>query len=202
LLPYIYSCAWEGHLFGRPVMRPLFLHFADDEGSYHVQDQFMLGYFVLVAPILRRVRHRSLYVPPGRWYDFLTDEEYEGPGYHRVIVPLDRIPILVRAGAIIPTLDGIPALDEEPFRLVNLEVWPGECVSQWYDLSRRVQLTLKQSRGGILLQGSDEGRTYRIVPRGPIAGAECRVEGATDVRMTDGLTSFKATGPFKVLIRS
>ncbi len=202
LLPYIYSCAWEGHLFGWPVMRPLFLHFAADEGSYHVQDQFMLGYFVLVAPVLGRVRERSLYVPPGTWYDFLTDEEYVGPGYHVVRVPLERIPILVRAGAIIPTLDGIPTLDEEPFSLVNLEVWPGDCVSRWYDLAGCVRLTLSQSQGRILLRGSDEGRTYRIVPRGPIDAAECQVEGGSDVRMTHGLTSFRANGPFEVLIRS
>ncbi len=201
LLPYIYSCAWEGHLSGLPVMRPLFLEFPEDEGSYHADDQFMLGDRILVAPILERVPRRKLYLPPGRWFDFLTNREYEGPGYHEVPAPIARLPLLVREGAILPTLCGVPRLEEERFTDVNLEVWPGTGGVTWHDLGGPVELTLRAAGTGFAVEGEDEARVYTVVPRGPLVGSCCRAEGEVEP-VPDRPATFKALGRFRITLRS
>jgi alpha-D-xyloside xylohydrolase len=201
LLPYIYSCAWEGSFGGLPVMRPLLLEFPEDEGSYHVEDQFMLGSRILVGPILGRARRRQVYLPPGRWFDFLTDREYEGPGYHDMPAPIERLPLLTREGTILPTLYGVPRLGEERFTAVNLEVWPGAGDFTWHDLGGPVELTLRPTATGFEMRGRDERRLYTVVPRGPLALARCEVAGEAET-VSHPPRAFRAKGSFKVTIRS
>jgi alpha-D-xyloside xylohydrolase len=201
LLPYIYSCAWEGHLLGLPVMRPLFLEFPEDEGSHYVEDQFMLGDRILVAPVLSRTRHRAVYLPPGRWFDLLTDREYRGPGYHDVPAPIQKIPILVRDGTILPTLKDVPLLEEDRFAAVRLEVWPGAGSLTWHDVGGPVTLTSQLMPAGWVIRGRDQGRLYTIVPRGPLAQGRCHVAGEAEA-VSGPLATFRAKGDFTITIRS
>jgi alpha-D-xyloside xylohydrolase len=199
LLPYVYSCAWEGHLRGLPFMRPLFLEFPDDEGSYHVEDQFMLGSRILVAPILDRARRRRVYLPPGRWFDFLTDRAYRGPGYQNMAAPIGRLPLVVREGTILPTLRDVPRLEEERFRDINLEVWPGVGSFRWHDLGGPVDLAVFPAAAGSVVKGRDVERLYTVVPRGPLAGAKCKAEGEVGM-VPNRPGAFRALGSFTVTL--
>ncbi len=104
-LPYLYQAFLEASRSGTPVMRPLFMEFPDDEETYGLSDQFLFGKDVLVAPILRpSVRHRAVYLPQGSWYDYWTDDQYEGGRHYVVEAPLNRLPLFIRSGAIIPQI--------------------------------------------------------------------------------------------------
>jgi len=104
LLPYIYSLFYEHYLKGYPPVRPLFFEFQDDEETYSIDDEFMLGEALLVAPILREgARGREVYLPStSLWYDFWSGEMLEETGWTYAEAPLDRIPLYVKAGAVIP----------------------------------------------------------------------------------------------------
>ena len=81
---------------GMPVVRPLFLEYPDDPNAYHDELEYMLGPYLLVAPVFNPEGRCRYYLPPGPWYDFWSDERLEGPAHRRVTVPLDRIPLFVR----------------------------------------------------------------------------------------------------------
>ena len=105
LFPYIFSYAAKASDTGVPVMRHLFLHYPSNPDVYGLDYQYLLGEELLVAPVIEEgAREREMYLPHGTWYDFWTDEMYEGPGWETVPAPLRRIPLFVRGGAIIPVL--------------------------------------------------------------------------------------------------
>ncbi|MBN1483462.1 MAG: alpha-glucosidase [Chloroflexia bacterium] len=103
LLPYLYTLAWQAGQSGAPLVRPLFWPAGDDPDLWDVDDAFFLGDALLAAPVLEEgARSRSLTLPAGRWYDFWDDESREGPAVIELPAPLERIPLLVRAGSVLP----------------------------------------------------------------------------------------------------
>ncbi len=103
LVPYIYSLAWQTHQTGIPMIRPLFWNHPNEQNLWGVDDAFLLGDNLLVAPVLEAdTRTRKITLPPGEWLDFWTDQIYQGPSEVEIEVDLEHIPLLVRAGAILP----------------------------------------------------------------------------------------------------
>lgn len=102
-LTYIYNLMRESHLRGTPVVRPLFYHFHDDPNTYNINDQFLLGEGVMVCPVLRpRTGHRQVYLPEGLWFDYWSGQTIRGGRYLVCEAPLDKLPLFVRAGTILP----------------------------------------------------------------------------------------------------
>ena len=103
LLPYLTTLFHEAATTGAPIMRPLFWHYLDDLAAREIEDQFLLGRDLLVAPVyIERASTRRLYLPAGEWVSFWSGERYQGPGWIEVCVPLDELPLFVRGGAILP----------------------------------------------------------------------------------------------------
>jgi alpha-glucosidase (family GH31 glycosyl hydrolase) len=103
LLPYITQEAAHAAANGTPLMRPLFLDAPDDPVVWSIEDQFMFGRSLLVAPVMEEgATRRELYLPAGEWVDFWDGSTYPGEGWITVDAPWDRIPVFVRAGAVIP----------------------------------------------------------------------------------------------------
>jgi alpha-D-xyloside xylohydrolase len=118
LLPYLWQAAHESAEHGWPMLRPLGFAFPEDEVARSRDDTFMLGADLLVVPVFDDgpgpVRRRY-YLPEGCWTDLLTGAVREGPGFVTEEVPLERIPVLVRAGAVIPRAevdDGVRNTDD------------------------------------------------------------------------------------------
>jgi len=107
ILPYLYTLAWESAQTGIPLLRPMFWLSPEDPSSWDIQDQFLLGNDLLVAPVTEPgVEQRMVSLPPGLWYSFWDDQSYAGPGEVPIEVFLEQIPVFVRAGAILPTQEG------------------------------------------------------------------------------------------------
>lgn len=103
LLPYLYSLAWEAAQCGAPLVRPLGWDHPDAPDLWAVQDAFLLGSALLVAPALEeKGLSRNVTLPPGGWFDFWDDQVFSGPGEIERPTPLERIPVLVRSGSILP----------------------------------------------------------------------------------------------------
>jgi len=125
LMPYIYSLAWENHTTGMPIARPLFFHDPDDPSLADLSDAFLFGPDILVAPVIEAgITAREVYLPRGHWVDFWTDSLYAGPESIMADAPLDRIPVFVRAGALLPMQPVMDYVDETPLDTLILHVYP------------------------------------------------------------------------------
>ncbi|HUX50265.1 MAG TPA: glycoside hydrolase family 31 protein [Spirochaetia bacterium] len=104
LTPYIRQHMNRAHETGVPPMRPLFFDYPEDRAAYDVDDEFLFGTDILVAPVTEYgTRKRSLYLPTGvRWKDAYSGESYDGGSTIEVDAPLDHIPVFVRAGVNLP----------------------------------------------------------------------------------------------------
>lgn len=105
LMPYLYTLMWRASRDGTPAIRPLLWDFPKDAIAAKADDAFMLGPDVLVAPVLEEAaRERSIYLPEheGGWYDWHDGKHFAGGAVATVAAPLGRLPVFVRAGALIP----------------------------------------------------------------------------------------------------
>ncbi|WP_265764420.1 glycoside hydrolase family 31 protein [Fodinibius salsisoli] len=124
-IPYIYSEAWEMHNTGMPLMRALVLEYQDDENVYGIDDEYLLGDNLLVAPVTTKgAKTRIVYLPEGTWYDYWTGKEYKGKEYHNIVTPLEKLPLFVKAGGILPQRNNIESLGEQPADTLTLEIFP------------------------------------------------------------------------------
>ncbi len=135
LLPYIYTAFWEASQTGQPIMRPLLLEYPDDWLAVGTNDEYLFGDDLLVAPIVKDYdESRSVYLPKGTWIDYWTDRRYVGPTTVQVSAPLDRMPLFVRGGAILPSQQDMQYTDQFPIDPLTLDVYPdGSSARQYYD---------------------------------------------------------------------
>jgi alpha-D-xyloside xylohydrolase len=124
LFPYIYSTAHEASRTGIPVLRALPLAFPDDPNSCAHDLEFLLGPWLLIAPVYNREGERDVYFPPGVWIDYWDGSRVNGPCSSRVSAPIERLPIYVRAGAILPTMEPVSRIPAGPLEPLILDVYP------------------------------------------------------------------------------
>jgi len=126
LMPYTYTLAWQAHKLGLPLMRPLVLNYSEDPRVWELGDQYLWGDDILVAPVTREgARDWSAYLPKGGWFDFWTHERFEGGKGIQVEAPLDRLPLFVREGAIVPMGPVIQYNNEKKLNAITIEIYPG-----------------------------------------------------------------------------
>ncbi len=125
LLPYLYTTLEEAHRTGVPLWRPLVLEFQDDESTANLDDQFMVGRALLVAPALRAgQRQREVYLPAGTWYDYWTGSAVTGGGLLSTDVPLAHLPLYVRAGSILPSTVAMNHVFEKRWDPIRVDIYP------------------------------------------------------------------------------
>jgi alpha-D-xyloside xylohydrolase len=102
LLPYIYAQARHSSDHGYPLLRALFFEFPEDPASWLVEDQYMFGSDLLVAPLFAESESRSVYLPPGRWIDYQTGQSFDGRRWRELSAGRVPIVLLARSGSVIP----------------------------------------------------------------------------------------------------
>ena len=104
LMPYIYDNMYKASKTGAPMIRPLLFNYQDDVNTYEINDEFLCGDNILVAPVVEQgAKARLVYLPEGNsWVDYWTKEEYKGGQYIIRQTPLDTCPIYIKQGSIIP----------------------------------------------------------------------------------------------------
>lgn len=134
LLPYLYSLVYHSHLKGEPIWRALSYEFEPDSVLERIEDQVMVGPFIMLAPVLHKgAENRCFYLPQGKWYDFFTNEVVKGPVWLTLPAPLENFPIFVRAGAIIPLGPEMQYTDQKPLSPLTLSVYSGDGEFDFYD---------------------------------------------------------------------
>ncbi len=183
LLPYIYSLAWKITSDNYTIMRPLVMDFASDARVVDIGDQFMFGPAFLVNPVTEPgVPTRRLYLPKARWYDFWTGATVDGGKNVDAPAPLERMPLYVRAGSILPVGPDLEYAAQKPADPIELRVFRGADGSftlyedendnynyekgayatiplQWDDAKQTLTIGDRQGK----FPGMLETRTFRVV---------------------------------------
>jgi len=183
MLPFIYSLAWKTTSDAYTPMRPLVMDFRDDLRAQNIGDEFMYGPAFLVCPVTEPgASTRPVYLPAAKWYDFWTGSSIEGGRMINAITPLDRIPVYVRAGSIVPLGPEEEWSTEKPEDPIELRIYRGASGDftiyedendnynyekgayatiplHWDDTSRT--LTIGERRGQF--PGMLQNRTFRVV---------------------------------------
>ena len=104
LLPYLYDMMYKCEESGAPIIRPLLFNYQNDKNTYEINDEFIFGNSILVAPVVEQgARQRLVYLPQGdNWIDYWTGEEHKGGKYIIKEAPLDICPIYIKSLSIIP----------------------------------------------------------------------------------------------------
>lgn len=138
LMPYIYSLAAAVHFEDSTMMRSLLFDFPEDKEVLGISDEFLFGKSLLICPVtvpmyyeagdreIHTDKTQDCYLPAGcSWYDYWTGTRYEGGQHITVNAPIDRMPIFVKAGTILPTVEGLQYASQKPEKPMKLAVYPG-----------------------------------------------------------------------------
>jgi alpha-glucosidase len=126
MLPYLYDLYRICSSNGVPVMRPLVMEYPKDANVRDMNDQFLLGSQILVAPVVNQgQRVRSVYLPEGEWIDFWTKESFMGGRYILKEAPLDICPIYIKAGSILPNYPELKYVGEKEITELTLDLYSG-----------------------------------------------------------------------------
>jgi len=127
LMPYIYSLAWKVTSEDYTIQRPLVMDWRTDPKTWNLGDEFMFGPAILVSPVLKAdAVKRTMYLPAAAaWYDFWTGKAVKGSQEIEADAPLDRMPLFVRAGSILPMGPEIEYASQDPEGRIDIRIYPG-----------------------------------------------------------------------------
>jgi alpha-D-xyloside xylohydrolase len=155
LLPYLYAAARRAAQ-GVPLARPLVYDHPLDRTTWHIDDEYMLGPDLLVAPMFKARGSRNIYLPAGAWYDFWTDHRFEGGRWISYQAELDTLPLFVRAGAVIPRGPDLQYATEQTWDPLSFDVYPGAAGVNDFEIAddrRQLRLQLTVGERTVLLEG-------------------------------------------------
>ncbi len=174
LLPYLYAAFLRAAETGAPVQRPLVFDHQDDPAVRALDDEFLLGPDLLVAPVVGPgVTARQVYLPAGDWYEWDTDRCVAGRAWDLAPTPMDRIPLYARAGAVVPMWPAAPAsTDAHHPAVVELHLFVPARDGTWTSLLQeddgltfaaldgarvRTTLTVERRGGRVTVRGEVDG---------------------------------------------
>lgn len=123
LMPYVYAQAKDCTMRGLPMMRALFIEYPDDPGSWLVDDQYLYGSDILVAPLFESASQRNVYLPPGKWIDYQTGKTFAGGQWHKITAGTIPIVILVKSGSVIPHIGLAQSTADMDWSKIELRVF-------------------------------------------------------------------------------
>lgn len=134
LIPYIYTYSRLAHEDGEPLVRGTYIEYPEQEGAYQFGHQYLLGKDLLIAPVSEpgfgKPVLKKIYLPAGeKWFDWFTGKMYEGGQVIAYECPLERMPIFVRAGAVLPLAPPMDYSDQRATDPLTVEVFAGKAGS-------------------------------------------------------------------------
>jgi oligosaccharide 4-alpha-D-glucosyltransferase len=131
MLPYNYSLAYENSLTGMPLMRPVFFEDESKTALMDIKDSYFWGKALLVKPITEPdLETVKVDLPLGRWFDFWSDQDYDGGQTIELKTEIDRIPVMVRAGSFLPMVQPVQSIDDYSTRVLDLHYYSDASVNR------------------------------------------------------------------------
>ncbi|MEU9197121.1 glycoside hydrolase family 31 protein [Streptomyces hundungensis] len=166
LHPYFMTLAQLARLTGAPYVRPLWWSAPGDRALRDCEDSFLLGDALLVAPVLEHgADRRAVRLPRGRWYDTATGRAHEGPGQVLLDAPPTRIPVLARAGSVIPVRGADGGLELEVWAPATGRTGGGIVVrdaGDGWEQPRIERFSTRVENGRVVVERADGGRDSEV----------------------------------------
>jgi alpha-D-xyloside xylohydrolase len=127
LMPYVFTQAFIASQNGWPMLKAMFLNYADDQTTWNLEDQFMFGEDMLVAPLMEEnMSSRNVYLPKGKWIDYQTKKVYDGAQW--IHIKAGELPgiVLVKNGSVIPHIDLAQSTEFMDWTKIELVVFDSE----------------------------------------------------------------------------
>ena len=133
------------------MLRTLFFEYPEDRTSWSIEDEYLFGEDILVAPLMQESPDRDVYLPPGTWIDYQTGRVYQGATWHRIRAGEVPVVMLVKDGAVIPHIGLAQSTAEMDWREIELVIFGVEAsvAEGWLCLPEEDQLhALRLEREG------------------------------------------------------
>ncbi len=184
LIPYLYSAFARYHLEGLPPVRALVMEYPDDPKTWTIDDQYLLGECLLVAPLIAGQKEKRIYLPDGDWFDFWSGQHLPGKRLITAAPPLEQIPVFVKDHALLPLAEVTPHTNDERCFNITVRVYgdgaqggllhedngepsaPMTRVLLHWDAQRQA--------GSVSREGTASGQKYQITRWQPIEGPQIR----------------------------
>ena len=150
LMPYIYAQAKDSSARGFPMIRPLFFEYPNDPGSWNIDDEYMFGSDLLVAPLFESGAGRKVYLPPGTWIDYQSGRVYDGARWHDIAAGQVPVVLLVKDHKVLP----------------HLKVAQSTSAMDWDNVELRVFSTDAAPVTGLFTRPDSNVQTLTLLPRG------------------------------------
>jgi alpha-D-xyloside xylohydrolase len=149
-MPYIYAQAKDSSARGFPMLRPLFFEYPNDPGSWSIEDEYLFGSDLLVAPMFESGNLRKVYVPPGKWIDYQSGRVYEGAKWHEIALGQIPVVLLVKDHSVLPIIKVAQSTKD----------------MDWDNIELRVFSTDSAPINGLFTRPESDLQTVSLLPRG------------------------------------
>lgn len=177
LVPYLYSAFAQYRERGLPPVRALVMDWPADSQTYAVDDEYMMGDSLLVAPLFGAATTRKVYLPAGEWFDFYTHQKFRGGKTIEVQAPIERIPVFVKGGTLLPLAKPVEHIADDTRFEITVTAFGNAAapttlveddgVTTDFEKGKQNVLTLtwpaSQPTGQITKTGGYDGSRYNIV---------------------------------------
>jgi alpha-D-xyloside xylohydrolase len=123
LVPYLHAAFVKYHRTGLPPFRALVMDYPDDPATWALEDQYLMGDSLLVAPLVAGQSSRAVYLPSGDWHEFGGGKRYAGKQRIQIDVPLEQVPIFVKSGSILPLAEASGNTEDPASRRLRVQVY-------------------------------------------------------------------------------
>lgn len=175
LVPYLYEAFRRYNTEGIPPFRPLVMDYPADRKFRDISDQFMVGESLMAAPLYQKGSKRKVYFPEGTWFDFNTNEKYEGGREYEITTRFDQLPLFVKEGTLLPLAEPVQHISPETVFNLHCKVYGTDAAQcrlfeddgETYDYTRGKynDVTLRAEKGKVKLSRTKGSplRRYKVV---------------------------------------
>jgi alpha-D-xyloside xylohydrolase len=175
LIPYLYSAFANYHYRGVPPFRALVVDYPSDSEVYNLDDEYMIGESLLAAPFIDGASKRKIYLPEGVWYDFNTNEKYDGNKCYEIEMSLDQIPLFVKDDTILPLAKPLSYISRDTVFEISCHIYGNNCKpallfeDNAYTLNYQknqfnwVTLEWNGQKGKVTKTGNYQANCYKVV---------------------------------------
>lgn len=171
LIPYLYNAFYAYYKEGIPPFRPLLMDYPKDKRLRDISNQYMIGDGLMAAPLYENKKSRTVYFPEGTWYNFNTNEKYEGNKEYEINTEFDQLPLYVRQGTLLPLSEPVPYVDPQTVFNLHCKVYgtpTASCqlleddgISYNFKKGEYNIVTLEADKGEVKLKRTKEGDLKR-----------------------------------------
>ena len=169
LIPYLHAAFVKYHRTGLPPFRALVMDYPSDPSTWALEDQYLAGDSLLVAPVIAGQAARDVYLPAGDWFDFWSGQRYTGGKSIRMDVPLEQIPIFVKAETLLPLAESADHTADPAAMRLQVQIYGGhpepatlyEDEDRWSPALNEVTLTW-DGEGSVQRSGTARASRYEI----------------------------------------